>query len=469
MGFYIPEFVTEWKQHLNLSDSAWIIIEEDVRNFSNGSKYNLAGFLNRIFVNFYQEAEATISQRFLNKSDELVEMFSSPEFKSMDKKTTDVYVTKILDVYEKSLITKAGSYKKGEGKKFRINKENVEILRESSENIYYDNSIGAYLKAIFEEYAMKPMFEREQIYFKDTMDILQSAISQKKSVKMSILKKINPNSHESYTRKFYLAPYKIIQDKTRMFNYVIGYSEELKGEGNETWPRMAVCYRISRIDHRLIMSSKSGFISKADQEAIDKMVTEKDPQFLAGEIIELKVKFTDKGVESFNRQLYMRPTYFDKVEGEDNTYLFRCTEVQAINYFFKLARDVEILAPERTRDKFIQRYRDAYMQYVKDDAADDNSAVAIFDTFVESTEGQAKMIIPNESVTEDKLYSNAVELAFEFGTLSTSLLQRRLSIGYGRAARLIDKLEEEGIISAPNENEPRKVLLTKEEYQARKQ
>jgi S-DNA-T family DNA segregation ATPase FtsK/SpoIIIE len=79
------------------------------------------------------------------------------------------------------------------------------------------------------------------------------------------------------------------------------------------------------------------------------------------------------------------------------------------------------------------------------------------------------MIIPNESVTEDELYSNAVELAFEFGTLSTSLLQRRLSIGYGRAARLIDKLEEEGIISAPNENEPRKVLLTKEEYQARKQ
>jgi putative alpha-1,2-mannosidase len=146
---------------------------------------------------------------------------------------------------------------------------------------------------------------------------------------------------------------------------------EIKGEGNETWPRRAVCYRISRIDHLLIMSSKSGFISKSDQEAIDKMVTDKDPQFLAGAIIELKVKFTDKGLESFNRQLYMRPTDFDKVEGEENTYLFRCTEVQAINYFFKLAHDVEILAPERTRDKFIQRYRDAYMQYVKDSTGED--------------------------------------------------------------------------------------------------
>ena len=362
MGFYIPE--NEWKQHLNLSDSAWLVIEEDVRNFSNGVKYNLSGFLNRVFVNFYQEAEATVSQRFLNKNEELVAMFSSPEFKSMDKKITDVYITKILDIYEKSLIAKATGYEKGEGRKFRINKENVEILRESSENLYYSNSIGAYLKAIFEEYARKTMFEREQIYFKDVMDVLQSAISQKKSVKMSILKKIDPNSHELYTRKFYFSPYKIIQDKPRMFNYVIGYSEEIKDEGNETWPKRAVCYRISRIDHLLIMSSRSGFISKADRDAIDKMIAEKEPQFLVGSIIELKAKFTDKGLEIFNRQLYMRPTDFEKVEGEENTYIFRCTELQAINYFFKIGRDVEILSPKKTRKKFINRYRDAYMQYV---------------------------------------------------------------------------------------------------------
>ena len=468
MGFYIPEFETEWKQHLNLSDSAWLIIEEDVRNFSNGAKYNLAGFLNRVFVNFYQEAEATISQRFLNKSEELAAMFSSPEFKSMDKKTTELYITKILDVYEKSLIAKAGSYEKGDGKKFRINKENVEILRESSENIYYNNSIGAYLKAIFEEYAMKPMYEREQIYFKDVMDILQSAISQKKSVKMSILKKINPNSHESYTRKFYLAPYKIIQDKTRMFNYVIGYSEELKGEGNETWPKRAVCYRISRIDHLLIMASRSGFISKADQEAIDKMITEKDPQFLAGAIIELKAKFTDKGLESFNRQLYMRPTDFEKVEGEENTYIFRCTEVQAINYFFKLARDVEILAPERTRDKFIQRYRDAYMQYVDQDESDEDDSAEAFDPTAFLAELGDGRMVPDESISDDKLYEKALEIVFEEGKVSTSLLQRKLSIGYGRAARIVDKMEEEGVVSAPNGCEPRLLLITKNEYKSKK-
>lgn len=220
------------------------------------------------------------------------------------------------------------------------------------------------MKAIFEEYAMKPIFEREQIYFKGVMDILQSAIAQKKSVKLSILKTIRPDSNEAYARKFYFVPYKIIQDKARMFNYVIGYSEEIKEDGS-TLPKKAVCYRISRIDDLRIMSSRSGFISKADQDAIDKMIVKKGPQFLVGEIIELKVKFTDKGIEGFNRHLYMRPTDYEKVKGEENTYLFRCTEFQAINYFFKFACDVEILAPESTREKIIQSYRDAYMQYVK--------------------------------------------------------------------------------------------------------
>ena len=103
------------------------------------------------------------------------------------------------------------------------------------------------------------------------------------------------------------------------------------------------------------------------------MLAEKEPQFLAGEIIEIKARFTDKGIESFNRQLYMRPRDFEKVGKEKNTYIFRCTEVQAINYFFKIARDVEIISPARTREKFIQRYKDAYESYVKpQDGSDGN-------------------------------------------------------------------------------------------------
>lgn len=364
MGFYISDYETELRQHINLSESAWLVIDEDVKSFGNGGKYNLAGFLNRVFTNFYQDAEATVSQRRMSKEEELVKLFSSDEFKAMDNSVTKTYITKIVDVYTQELLEKIGKYEKGRGQKVRINKENVEILRESSEAEFYNNSIGAYVKAVFEEYASKPMFEREQIYFKETVDGILSAIALKKKVKISILKKIDSESRESYTRKFYLTPYKIMQDKTRMYNYAVGYSEEIKEDG-ALLPRTVVCYRISRIDHLLVLSSKGGYLSKADRDEIDEKIERKELQFLAGDVIELKVRFTDKGLENFNRQLYLRPHEYQVVEGEDNVYVFNCTEMQAINYFFKFGRDVEILSPEETRERFAKRYRDAYDRYAK--------------------------------------------------------------------------------------------------------
>jgi S-DNA-T family DNA segregation ATPase FtsK/SpoIIIE len=58
----------------------------------------------------------------------------------------------------------------------------------------------------------------------------------------------------------------------------------------------------------------------------------------------------------------------------------------------------------------------------------------------------------------DELYHNAVRLVLEFGKASTSLLQRRLRIGYGRAAHLIDLMERDGIVGAADGPKPREVL-----------
>ena len=65
---------------------------------------------------------------------------------------------------------------------------------------------------------------------------------------------------------------------------------------------------------------------------------------------------------------------------------------------------------------------------------------------------------------EDPLLRAAIELAIESGKISTSLLQRRLSVGYGRAAKLIDKMQTKGIVSPPEGQKPRTVLITREEY-----
>jgi len=58
----------------------------------------------------------------------------------------------------------------------------------------------------------------------------------------------------------------------------------------------------------------------------------------------------------------------------------------------------------------------------------------------------------------DDLYEDAVRLVIEFGKGSTSLLQRRLRIGYGRAAHLIDLMEKDGIVGSPDGPKPREVL-----------
>jgi S-DNA-T family DNA segregation ATPase FtsK/SpoIIIE len=61
---------------------------------------------------------------------------------------------------------------------------------------------------------------------------------------------------------------------------------------------------------------------------------------------------------------------------------------------------------------------------------------------------------------EDPLLEEAIQLVAQMGTASTSMLQRRLRLGYTRAGRLIDMLERRGIISGYEGSKPRQVLIT---------
>ena len=61
---------------------------------------------------------------------------------------------------------------------------------------------------------------------------------------------------------------------------------------------------------------------------------------------------------------------------------------------------------------------------------------------------------------EDPLLEEAISLVAQMGTASTSMLQRRLRLGYTRAGRLIDMLERRGIISGYEGSKPRQVLIT---------
>src|SRR3954449_13117005 len=61
---------------------------------------------------------------------------------------------------------------------------------------------------------------------------------------------------------------------------------------------------------------------------------------------------------------------------------------------------------------------------------------------------------------EDPLLGDAIRLVAEMQTASTSMLQRRLRLGYTRAGRLIDMLERRGVISGYEGSKPRQVLVT---------
>jgi DNA segregation ATPase FtsK/SpoIIIE, S-DNA-T family len=63
---------------------------------------------------------------------------------------------------------------------------------------------------------------------------------------------------------------------------------------------------------------------------------------------------------------------------------------------------------------------------------------------------------------DDDLYQDAVRVVCEMGRASTSTLQRRLRVGYGRAARLIDLMEKDGIVGPPDGSKPREVLKKKD-------
>jgi len=67
----------------------------------------------------------------------------------------------------------------------------------------------------------------------------------------------------------------------------------------------------------------------------------------------------------------------------------------------------------------------------------------------------------------DALTDDALTIGFEYNQLSTSMLQRKLQVGYARAGRIIDDLEEQGVISGPNGSKPRQLLITEAEYKNR--
>lgn len=73
-----------------------------------------------------------------------------------------------------------------------------------------------------------------------------------------------------------------------------------------------------------------------------------------------------------------------------------------------------------------------------------------------------KTFEPSTLAEDDPLYPEVIEYALSTGQISASLIQRKFSIGYNRAARIMDDLEEKGFVGPANGAKPREVILSKE-------
>jgi S-DNA-T family DNA segregation ATPase FtsK/SpoIIIE len=60
----------------------------------------------------------------------------------------------------------------------------------------------------------------------------------------------------------------------------------------------------------------------------------------------------------------------------------------------------------------------------------------------------------------DPLYDKAVQIVADAQKVSTSMLQRRLNVGYNRAAKIVERMEEDGVIGPPNGSKPRDVYVS---------
>ncbi len=68
------------------------------------------------------------------------------------------------------------------------------------------------------------------------------------------------------------------------------------------------------------------------------------------------------------------------------------------------------------------------------------------------------------TLNSDEMLRPAIEIALDSGTISTSMLQRKLKLGYARAARLVDMMQELGVVSEFAGSKPRTVLISREKY-----
>ena len=289
----------------------------------------------------------------------------------------DSTVNTLIEKYTSELITfindKLSDKKSSSHFQFKLSKElyggwneDGYLMKHCFEADVYKDRLGVFLRAVFEEYAGKTHIERERIIFADIISEIEEAIASEKNYNLYLT-----NSAGDWRVK----PYKITTDVRTSYLYLVcksrqdspDYSDGSSHADGKDDEWKISSFRISRIIS-VKKSRKDDKLTDEEKKKIDTAIYERGVAFLLSEAEEIKVRISDEGLRQYKTRLFLRPEYIEPPKKCENTegwseMKLRCTQRQAINYFFRFGKEVKIESPTELRDEFAKRYSEAAALY----------------------------------------------------------------------------------------------------------
>ncbi len=343
------------KLYVNLSSFAKATIEEDLKSMWGTN--NISGFQNLILQNYCDVSPASVIMQADERKQELEELLIDV----LDSKDRKSVTLKLYAREKERLLKEVSDFPKGEPISIPLQKETSELFQsvyEERESRAFESK-GKYAKAVFETYARRARYQRELTIYQETVARINENIERKSAVRIR-LKKV---SQEAKPNIYILKPYKIVESKTQIYNYLLGYGRRADHPEEEA---KILPIRLSSIEEGEQAVASFGGMSGKIPERIKAQIEEKirtaDFEYVGDEEEDIEVKFTPRGIRHLNQWLIQKPAVksIDEATGMVN---FHCTRFQARVYLCKFGADAVVLSPAPLKENLFAYYKTAAKAY----------------------------------------------------------------------------------------------------------
>lgn len=336
MGFEFNFKIDSSKLYWTLSSKAIKVIDSDrvdynhrkesVENKNENESFKITDMYNAIFRNYHEHAMSSVVH--------YAENIGLCNDSDNDKNVYSIVYQIIKNKYLNG---------KGEKQNCRIQKENFKILERSEESMVYGkDKAGVYFRAVLEEYASLPTFEREKYLYIDNYRDAEKYMKRKACVN---IKTINSNSCD-IEKNFVITH--LMPDRYSNHYYIVCLNYENMGLQS---------FRLTNIVKINHVNNKKDMPDKEQIDEANKQVREKDVSYISSEVFDIKVKLTKNGISLLNKVVHNRPVF--KLE-KDDICIFTGAEFEISNYLHNFGEDAVVLDHDANSEKTRKNLREFY-------------------------------------------------------------------------------------------------------------